>query len=125
LNNRLVILLVSPPGNLQIGLQALIKAHLEVDVLAIGDISSLFSVIEKQKPDLVILDQDTQKVDAPQIVKEITARWSKMRVFVLVNDDEGHDSFLGMGADWIVTKGIPGLKLIDEIKKAIEEEKLF
>lgn len=122
MNNRIVILLVSPPGNLQIGLQALLKVHLDADVLAVGDTSSVLYIVERQKPDLVILDHDTQKVNAPIFVKEVTTRWPKINFIVLVNDDEGHDSFSGMGADLIITKGIPGARLIGEIQRIISEE---
>ena len=118
----MVILLVSPPGDLQIGLQALLKAHLDADVLAIGDVSSILNVIKKQKPDLVILDQDTQKDTGPLIVKEITAKWPKTHFIVLVNDDQGHNAFSGVGADLIVTKGLAGSTLVAEIKMLLSVE---
>ena len=120
---RLVILLVCPPGDLQIGLQALIKAHLEADVLAVGDVVSMLNVIERQNPDLVILDDDTQKKNSPQIIKEASTRWGNINFIVLVNDDESRGSFAGMGADLIITKGLPGLKLIDQVIRIVIEEK--
>lgn len=123
MKKRKVILLVCPPGDLQIGLQALIKAHFDADVLAVGDSVTVSSVANKQNPDLILIDQDTRKDQMPKLVKELKTLYPTIRCIVLVNDDLGHLSFMDTGADLIVTKGLPGLKLIDEITKFFLEER--
>ena len=122
MNTKIVILIVSPPGDLQIGLQALLTTHMDADVLVTGKVSSALQVIERYKPVLVILDQDIQKENAPRIIQEIKMRWPEIRCVVLVNDEKRQGGFVDAGAEIIITKGFPGSKLIDEIKKVIKEE---
>ena len=123
MNTKIIILIVSPPGDLQIGLQALLTTHMDADVLVTGKESSALQIIKRYKPVLVILDQDIQKENAPRIIQQIKMNWPEIRCIVLVNDDKGQDLFEDVGAETIITKGFPGSKLIDEIKKVIKEEK--
>ena len=69
MNTKLVVLIVSPPGDLQIGLQALLTTHLDIDVLVVGEAASALKVIEKNNPAIVILDQDILTL-APELIKE-------------------------------------------------------
>ncbi len=119
-----VILIVAPPGDLQIGLQALLTIRLEVDVLVTGEGSSALKVIERHNPALVILDHDLPRNTAPMIIQRIKSSWPDIRCIVLVNDDEGRQKVLGTGADLIVIKGLPGVKLVAEIKKLLHPERL-
>ncbi len=57
-NSTPLILIVAPPGDLQIGLQALLTTHLEVDVLVTAEGSSALRIIERHNPSLVILEYD-------------------------------------------------------------------
>jgi DNA-binding response OmpR family regulator len=107
LNNKLVVLIVSPPGDLQTGLQALLTTHLDVAVLAVGDGSSALKVIERHKPALVILDHHI-KTSQPEII-----------CIVLVNDDQARSKIIDAGSDLIVIKGLPGAKFIAEIKRLL------
>ncbi len=119
-----VILIVAPPGNLQIGLQALLTNRLEVDVLVTGEGSSALKVIERHNPALVILDHDIRRNSAPIIIQRIKSSWPDIRCLVLVNDDEGRQKVLGTGADLILIKGLTGTNLIGEIKKLLHPERL-
>ncbi len=119
-----VILIVAPPGDLQIGLQALLAARLEVDVLVTGEGSSALKVIERHNPALVILDHDLPRNTAPLISQRIKSSWPDILCIVLVNDDEGRQKVLGAGADLIVIKGLPGVKLVAEIEKLLRPERL-
>ena len=84
---KLVVLIVSPPGDLQIGLQALLTANLDVDVLVVGKDSSALKVIERHKPALVILDQDIRGNIATTLIPQIKTSWPEILCIVLVNDD--------------------------------------
>jgi DNA-binding response OmpR family regulator len=119
-----VILIVAPPGDLQIGLQALLTIRLEVDVLVTGEGSSALKVIERHNPALVILDHDLPRNTAPMIIQRIKSSWPDTRCIVLVNDDEGRQKVLGTGADLIVIKGLPGVELVAEIRKLLHPERL-
>jgi len=124
LGTKPVILIVAPPGDLQIGLQALLTIRLEVDVLVTGEGSSALKVIERHNPALVILDNDLPRNSAPMITERIKSRWPDIGCIVLVNDDEGRQKVLGTGADLVVIKGLPGVKLVAEIGKLLPPERL-
>ena len=109
----------APPGDLQIGLQALLTTHLDVDVLVVGEGSSALKVIERHTPALVILDHDLPGDTAPKIVHDIKTKWPEIICIVLVNDDQGRQKIINAGADLIVIKGLPGAKLIGEIKRLL------
>ena len=119
-----VILIVAPPGDLQIGLQALLTTRLEVDVLVTGEGSSALKAIERHNPALVILDHDLPRNTAPTIIQRIKSSWPDILCIVLVNDDEGRQKVLGTGADLVVIKGLPGVKLVAEIEKLLHPERL-
>ena len=123
-NSTPLILIVAPPGDLQIGLQALLTARLEVDVLVTGEESSAMKVVERHIPAMVILDHDLPGNTAPMIVKRIKSSWPNIRCIVLVNDDKERQKVLCTGADLIVIKGLPGGKLVTEIKKFLRSEEL-
>ena len=119
-----VILIVAPPGDLQIGRQALLTTRLEVDVLVTGEGSSALKAIERHNPALVILDHDLPRNTAPTIIQRIKSSWPDILCIVLVNDDEGRQKVLGTGADLVVIKGLPGVKLVAEIEKLLHPERL-
>ncbi len=123
-NNKPLILIIAPPGDLQIGLQALLTSHLDVDVLVTGEESSAMKVIAKHNPTLVIVDHDLPSNAAPLIIQRIKSSWSAIRCIVLVNDDEGCQNVLNTGADLIVVKGMPGGKLVTEREKLLRAERL-
>lgn len=115
-----MLLIVSPPGDLQIGLQALITVHLDVDVLVVGEGSSALKVIARQFPALVILDQDIPGNTVAGLIKNIKTNWPEIHCMVLVNDEQGRHKLVDAGADLIVTKGLPGGMLIAEIKRLLD-----
>lgn len=119
-----MILIVAPPGDLQIGLQALLTAHLEVDVLVTSERSSALKVIETQNPDMVILDHNLPSNTTLMIINQIQSSWPDIRCIVLVNDEEGRQNIQGAGSDLIVIKGFPGANLVAEIEKLLHKEDL-
>lgn len=119
LDTKLVVLIISPPGDLQIGLQALLTTHLDVDVLVVGEAASALKVIERHNPTLVILDQDIPGNPVSDLVQAIKNGWPKIICIVLVNDDQGRQEIIAAGADLVVIKGLPGGKLVTEIKRLL------
>ena len=119
MNTKLVVLIVSPPGDLQIGLQALLAVHLNVDVLVVGELSSAQKVVERQCPALIILDQDMPGKTTVTFVHNIKTNWPEIICTVLVNDDQSRQEIIKTGADLIVMKGLPGAKLVAEIKRLL------
>jgi len=124
-NTKPILLIVAPPGDLQIGLQALLTIRLEVDVLVTGEGSSALKVIERHNPALVILDHDLPRNNVPMIIQHIKSSWPDIRCIILVNDDEGCQKMLDTGVDLILIKGLPGVKLVAEIKKLLRPDENF
>ena len=121
-NSKPLILIVSPPGDLQIGLQALLATRLEVDVLVTAEGSSALRIIERHNPALVILDHDLPKNNVPMMIQHVKSSWPDIGCIVLVNDDEVRQTIMGTGPDLILIKGIPGSKLVAEIEKLLYSE---
>ena len=121
-NSKPLILIAAPPGDLQIGLQALLIAGLEVDVLVTGEESSALKVIERHNPTLVILDHDLPMNTVLMIIQHIKSSWPDIRCIVLVNDEQQRQKVVCSGADLIVIKGLPGGKLVTEIEKILSPE---
>lgn len=117
-----LILIVSPPRDLQIGLQALLTSHLDVDVVVVGKGASAMKVIEKYIPVLVIMDQDIQGNEAAALVQDIKTIWPKILCIMLINDEKNRKNYIDLYADLIVVKGLPGPKLISEIKMLLNLE---
>ena len=124
MSTKLLILIISPPGDLQIGLQALLTTHLDGDVLVIGEGSSALKVIERHKPALVILDQDIPGNTVAMLVHNVKTSWPEIICVVLVNNDQGRQEAIDAGGDLIVVKGMPGAKLIAEIRKLLDVEEI-
>ena len=122
MDTKLVVLIVSPPGNLQIGLQALLTTHLDVDVLVVGDGSSALKVIERNNPAMIILDQDIPGSTVTTLVHHIKTSWPEIRCLVLAKDDPSRQTLCDSGADLVVIKGLPGAKLVAEIKGLLDLE---
>jgi DNA-binding NarL/FixJ family response regulator len=116
MNEKKLILIITPPGDLQIGLQALLTTHLDVDVLAVSEVDSAIKVIQRYEPALVILDQNISKKELVSIITEIKGRWPEIICLLLVNDDQSRDHFDQAGADRVIVKGLLGSRLVEEIR---------
>ena len=116
MDHKKLILIINPPGDLQIGLQALLTSHLDVDVLAVSEVDSAINVIKRHVPALVILDQNISKMDLDSIIAEIKTRWAEIICLVLVNDDQSKDHFDQASADLVIVKGLLGSRLVEEIR---------
>ena len=111
-----MILIVAPPGDLQIGLQALLAVLRDVEVLVAAEGPLALEVIERHAPSLVILDDDLPSDGALPAANQIKARWPEVRCLVLVDDEQQRQRMQETSADLVLIKGHPAAKL----KAAIE-----
>lgn len=123
-NSKPLILIIAPPGDLQIGLQALLTTHLDVDVLVTVEGSSALKVIARHNPALVILDHNHPMNNVPMIIQRIKSSWPAIPCVVLVNDDQERQMAFSTGADLMVIKGMPGVKLVAEIEELLRAGRL-
>lgn len=119
MNEKRVILIIAPPGDLQIGLQALLTTHLDVDVLVIGKGSLALKVIDIHKPAMVILDDDLLNDTVPMIIQGVKSSCPDTATIVMVNDEFGRQKIFDQGADLILLKGIPPVKLLSLIEERL------
>lgn len=119
MNSKSSLLIVAPPGDLQIGLQALLTTHLDIDVLVVGKAQYALSVIERNNPHIVIIDQNISCDAFIELVQLIKNKWPTITCVVLTNDDLLRQKIIDAGTDLIVIKGFPGVKLVAEIKRLL------
>jgi len=114
------ILIISPPGDLQIGLQALLTTHLDLDVLVTCEGSSSSKALGIFLPDLVILDQDLSLNSGLEIARKIKTSWPDMKTIVFINNGEKKLEYSNLGVERIFSKGLPGPELIKNIKVLLD-----
>lgn len=119
-NSKNSVLIINPPGELQIGLQALLTSHLDLDVLVVSEIESAFKIIRRFNPSLIILDQNISKKDPDSLVRRIKDSWPEIPCLVLANDETRLSLFDQSGADLVIVKGLTGIKLIENIKRLLD-----
>jgi DNA-binding NarL/FixJ family response regulator len=111
-----MVLIVAPPGDLQIGLQALLAVLPDVEVLVAAEGPLALEVIERHAPRLVILDDDLPGDAALLSANRIKARWPEIRCLVLVRDEQQRQRVGKTNADLVLIKGYPAAKLIAAIE---------
>ena len=121
-NSKPLILIVAPPGNLQIGLQALLTTRLEVDVLVTGNETSAMKVIKRHNPALVILDDNLPKEIVPTIIEAVRTNSPDIACIVMINDEAHRQYLTDEGADLVLLKGIPPARLISIIEDRLSQE---
>ena len=115
------VLIINPPGELQIGLQALLTSHLDLDVLVVSEIESAIKIFETFNPSLILLDQNISKKDPVSLVSRIKNSWPEILCLVLVNDDLSYQRLDQTDADLIIVKGLMGEDLVKKIRILLGE----
>jgi len=93
----------------------------EKDILVVGEAANgdeVPKVVERMKPDIVLLDLKMPKGDMVQNLLDIAARSPATRVMVLTafSDEENVLNAAKGGARGYVTKGVPSATLVQAIK---------
>jgi DNA-binding NarL/FixJ family response regulator len=125
MTTKQMILIVALPGDLQIGLQALLTVLHGVEVLVAAEGPLALEVIERHAPSLVILDDDLPGDAALLAANQIKARWPDIRCLVLVSDEQQRQRVQETSADLVLIKGYPAAKLIAAIKGLLSLEDLL
>src|SRR3990170_1966421 len=92
----------------------------EVEVLKAGDTERGLDLVERERPDLVLLDIGLPGKDGYQALKEIRA-FSDVPVVMLTARDDAMDKVKGLelGADDYVTKPFNHLELMARVKAVL------
>jgi len=99
------------------GLRALMLT--QPDIHVVGEASNgvkAIQFIEKNKPDVVLMDAFMPKMNGLEATRIIKKRWGNIRVVILTLHDDIREEVLAAGADAFLVKGCPPDDLILEIK---------
>jgi len=99
------------------GLRALMLT--QPDIHVVGEASNgvkAIQFIEKNKPDVVLMDAFMPKMNGLEATRIIKKRWGNIRVVILTLHDDIREEALAAGADAFLVKGCPPDDLILEIK---------
>ncbi|MDP4091772.1 MAG: response regulator transcription factor [Bacillota bacterium] len=122
------ILIVDDQKILQDGLKAILETNPEIKVIstASGGEEAILA-IEKDTPDLVLMDIRMPRMNGVECTRIIKERWPSLAVLVLTTfDDEDYISdALKFGASGYLLKDISGEKLIQAVKDAYKGDTLL
>jgi two-component system, NarL family, response regulator DegU len=94
---------------------------LEKDILVVGEASNgddVIKVVERTKPDILLLDIKMPKGDVVQNLLEVGAKYPATRVIILTafSEEESVLNAAKGGAKGFVPKGVPSITLLQAIK---------
>lgn len=103
------------------GLRALMLTQPDIQVIGeAADGERAIQFINKEKPDVVIMDAFMPGMDGLEATRIIKEKWQEIRVVILTLHEGIREEALAAGADAFLVKGCPIERLIQEIK--IEKE---
>ena len=113
------ILVVDDHAVVRAGLRAVIQSDPDLNILAeaTGGLEAL-SLIEKAKPDVIVLDLSMPDMDGIMVTKELHARYPNIRILILtVHEDEAMlREVMRSGASGYILKHAAENDLIEAIK---------
>jgi two-component system KDP operon response regulator KdpE len=110
-----------------IGIIKSVRANLQdndCEVLTAMDGTEAMNLIEKEQPDLVILDISMPKMDGLEVCTEVR-RWSQIPIIMLSarHDIEEKARCLNLGADDYITKPFGVIELIARVRAVLRRTK--
>ena len=99
------------------GLRALMLT--QPDIQVIGEVTNgekAIEFIEKNKPDVVIMDAFMPMMNGLEATRIIKKKWNRIRVIILTMHDDLREEALAAGADAFLVKGCSPDYIIQEIK---------
>ncbi len=108
-----MVLIVASPGELREGLQALLATLPQVgQVLVRNDGAEALSAIERNCPELLVVDGDIPAINAHWLLEKAREECPESKVLVLVDSPAQLKELESAGADRAVLKGYPASQLL-------------
>ncbi len=107
------------------GVAALIRVTTDLQVFAeVGSAEEALKVLEKDVPDLMLLDISLPGVNGIELLKDVRVRFPDIYVLVLSMHEEGvyAERALRAGAHGYIMKMEPGLKVVEAIRQVLRGE---
>ena len=99
------------------GLRALMLTQPDIQIIGeANNGATAIQFIERQKPDVVLMDAFMPKMNGLEATRIIKKRWRNIRVVILTLHDDIREEAIAAGADAFLVKGCSPDDLILEIK---------
>ncbi|MDY7076606.1 MAG: response regulator [Chloroflexota bacterium] len=110
--NNTPVLIVSRPGRVRDGLQALLTAMPQIGAVdLVDDGLSVLNVATKRRPALVLLDTHTPSDEIHTTLRNIKTMWPQTPCIVLASNGRQQRDARAAGADGVLLKGYPATQL--------------
>ena len=110
------VLIVAKPGPLRDSLYFMLHMMPGIDTVDyVNDAAWALRAVAEHRPELMILDVGTPDDDLLFLVIEITSDGSRCPCLVFVDHVQQQQRFRSAGADVVLLKGYPAVKLLDVI----------
>jgi DNA-binding NarL/FixJ family response regulator len=111
--NQMSAFIIARPGPLRDGLQALMLAMPQIEVInKADDLRSAMQTSLERQPALVLLDADLAGSETWLAVRRVRARWPWGYCVFLANDVQQQQAAEAAGADVALPKGFPAGRLV-------------
>jgi two-component system response regulator DevR len=118
--NRTPTLIVTRPGSLQSGLQALMTTIPQIGIVGQAcNAEAALRMVTTLSPELVLLDTDLPDDETWIVLRQIKTRWPRIQCVVLADNVRHQQEAEVAGADVVLLKGLPPAKLIANIEELL------
>jgi DNA-binding NarL/FixJ family response regulator len=133
MDQRVQVLIVDHEVHTRQGLQALLAAWPQIEVVGAANGAEAVQLVEKCQPDVALMDiprpvpalssspqrgeGSIESMDGLQAIRLIKSRWPQVRIVVLTMYTTHRAAALAAGADAFLLKGCPAEALQDAILK--------
>lgn len=116
MDNKLRLMIVDDNPHARKALSALISTQDWVEIIReASNGEDAIGKIEKQIPDLIIMDAQMPVMDGLKATKVIKSKWSQIKIVILTMYPDYREEALAAGADAFLVKGCP----LDEVTTLI------
>ena len=125
---KLRLLLVDDQGMFREGLRTLLSLQRDFEIVGeAGDGAAAVEAVQKEKPEVVLMDLRMPGVGGVEATRRIKAAQSEVRVIVLTTFEEDEEVFAALraGAVGYLLKASPSEKLCEAIRLAARGESLL
>ncbi len=122
-SDKRMALIVAQPGPLRDGLKALLMTVPQIKaVIQMSNVSPVMAAIARHHPILVLLDTKfTNGNGRSTMVKLIKAEGTQSRCLVLADNIQQQQQATIAGADVVLFKGFPAVRLFDTIEELLSK----
>jgi DNA-binding NarL/FixJ family response regulator len=112
-------LLVSVPGNMQDGLQAMLRSlpHIDVVAVASGGLSA-YDLLQDNIVDLMVIDTNLPQEEVLALLHRVKENYPQIRCIVLTLTYKENAVFLASGADVILNRDSSHLQFASAVQSA-------